>query len=61
MVWQQWVLLAWACLRVPFGIHREVVRERKDIPPEKVNQAITIGIFVNLLFAGVVIALIVTI
>ena len=60
MEWQQWILVAWALIRIPFGI-REVIREREDIEPEKRNQAITISIFANLLVAGTVIALIVTI
>lgn len=60
MVWQQWVLLCWIVFRIPFGVHRELTRERKD-PPEKINQAITIGIVCYLLIAAVWATLIVTI
>jgi len=61
MVWQQWVLLIWFLLRIPFGITREVRDERPDVPEEKKERALIIGICTYLLIVFVLLTLIVTI
>ena len=61
MVWQQWVLFIWFCFQVPFGIHREITREHKGIPPEKEERSRTIGIIAYLMVRLVLITLVVTI
>lgn len=61
MVWQQWVLLIWICLRIPFGIHREVTREHFGIPEDKQERSLVIGICTYLFIQAVILTLVVTI
>ena len=61
MVWQQWVFLIWMVIRIPFGIHREITRPLKDVPPERESRSRTIGILTYMFIHTALIALVVTI
>lgn len=61
MVWQQWVLVCWLLLRLPFMIRNEVERDRVGVKPEYLTRAITIGIVALLSVAIAHFALIVSI
>ena len=61
MVWQQWVLLIWYLLRIPFIVNGEITKERPEVSEEHLNRAISIGICTWLFVAGLLIALVVTI
>lgn len=61
MVWQQWVLVAWVLLRLPFLIRTEIERARPEVKPEQRGKATTIAIVALLLVIVAQFALIVTI
>jgi len=65
MVWQQWVLLVWMIIRIPFGIGREISRPRtKDgmaLNASEREKAIAIGVAAVFIIQTIFIALIVTI
>jgi len=65
MTWQQWVLLVWMIIRVPFGIGREISRSRlKDgieMESSDREKAIAIGVAAVFIVQTILISLVVSI